>query len=264
METLYKYSGAGNDFIILDGRIQDVSAYLDSAKISSLCDRTLGFKAADGRIGADGLMVLYGSAEADFRMKFFNPDGSHGMMCGNGGRCITAFADYLGIKPASSKAYLFEAPDGMHSAWIVGRDGNVCTVRLKMKFPSSPVGYPDGWFVDTGTRHFVKFVPDVESVDVAVEGRAIRRRPEFLPEGVNADFVQVLGDKVLKVRTFEKGVEAETLACGTGVVASAYVYCLRISSAMPVTVLVHTRQDVLSVDISEESVFLTGPAELIV
>lgn len=303
--TLYKYSGAGNDFIVIDGRYSDVSEYRCGSVISALCNRTDGFVAADGKIGADGLMILSPSGSTDFRMEFFNPDGSGGMMCGNGGRCITAFADKLGIVPGRGKEYVFEAADGIHTAAILGKDGNVCTVRLKMIDPFDLHQCEEGWFVNTGTRHLVRFVDKLETLDVATEGSRLRHLPAFAPEGVNIDFVSVfLGgsaplpaaiaatpaapcsrmllsqhtrtagcseehlDKLasnsnLSIRTFEKGVEAETLACGTGIVAAAVVHCHVNGLKPPQTVSVKAKQNTLSVDILPEGVWLTGPAELI-
>ena len=274
--TLYKYSGAGNDFIILDGRNEDVSEYRCAGAISSLCSREKGFVAADGRIGADGLMILSESGTTDFKMEFFNPDGSGGMMCGNGGRCIVAFAESLGIRPGNNSEYVFEAADGIHTAAILGKDGNVCTVRLKMIDPFGLHQCEEGWFINTGTRHLVRYVDNLDSLDVAAEGSRLRHLPAFAPEGVNVDFVSVfLGgseehlDKLasnsnLSIRTFEKGVEAETLACGTGIVAAAVVHCHVNGLKAPQTVSVKARQDTLSVDILHDGVWLTGPAELII
>ena len=287
MQELFKYSGAGNDFIVLDGRRGGVDGFREPSAIMSLCDRHSGFVAADGRIGADGLMILSLAGEArpadgessvpDFIMEYYNPDGSTGMMCGNGGRCIVAFADYLGIEPSAGGKYIFRAADGLHSGQILDREGGVCTVRLKMKDVTEFYGCLDGWFIDTGTRHFVKFVENTETVDVDDEGNYYRWADEFAPEGVNVNFVQVLGSGRLRVRTFEKGVEAETLACGTGIVASAIAYKLEIFSGYKVDV--RARIDDLSVEFNPmlthvpniaeptpgrrvkfEDVYLTGPA----
>lgn len=203
----YKCHGAGNDFLVADNR--DGSYVLSADTVRELCDRHTGF-------GADGLMLLENSPEYDFRMVFYNPDGSTGMMCGNGGRCIVAFAALSGID-----SFTFEAADGVHEARIISREGPRFVVRLKMKDVSEirRVG-DEGWFLDTGTRHFVRFVEDVEAVDIASEGPRYRHDARFAPEGTNVNFVSP-EDVILKVRTFEKGVEAETLACGTGIVASA-------------------------------------------
>ena len=259
---LHKYSGAGNDFIVIDGRSGGVDSYREAGAISALCDRKSGFVDADGRTGADGLMILSSSACCDFKMEFFNPDGSTGMMCGNGGRCIAAFADNLGIVPGEGKEYVFEAADGTHRAAILRKDGNVCTVRLKMIDPFDLHQCEEGWFVNTGTRHLVRFVDKLETLDVATEGFRLRHLPAFAPEGVNVDFVSS-DNSNLHIRTFEKGVEAETLACGTGIVAAALVHCHVNGLEPPLTVPVKAKRDTLSVDILPEGVWLTGPAELI-
>ena len=213
METkLYKFSGAGNDFVVIDGREGDVSAFREVPRIEALCQE---FK-------TDGLMILgSGDAGVDFTMEFYNPDGSGGMMCGNGGRCIVAFADYLGVKPASGGVFLFMAPDGLHTGEILERPSEgLWTVRIKMIDVQGITPMLGGYFLNTGTRHFVKFVEDVEQVDVDAEGKALRWNEAFAPIGTNVNFVHVAPDG-LHVRTFEKGVEGETLACGTGLTASA-------------------------------------------
>ena len=214
MVQLHKYSGAGNDFVVLDGRAEDVSAYRTPQMISALC----------GQYRTDGLMILTeGDADIDFRMEFYNPDGSGGMMCGNGGRCIVAFADALGLRPRDGRVFRFAAADGVHTGEILrcAQNAREKTVRLRMIDVHTFYPVLDGWFVDTGTRHFVRFVPDVEAVDIETEGRAARWDPVFAPVGANANFVSVGPGGVLHVRTFEKGVEGETLACGTGITASA-------------------------------------------
>lgn len=233
---LYKYSGAGNDFVVLDGRAGHCDAaelehYRDASAISALCDRSSGFRAADGRVGADGLMILGQEPGFDFRMEFYNPDGSSGMMCGNGGRCIVAFADFLGLVPSEGKIFRFIAADGVHTGEILSRDGGLWEVRLGMIDCLEYGPALDGWFLNTGTRHFVKFLDcgeALESLDIDAEGPRYRHDPAFAPVGANANFVSVLSDGRLKVRTFEKGVEAETLACGTGLTACALASWLRV------------------------------------
>ena len=273
MIELHKYSGAGNTFVVLDGRGEDVSSFRRPEVISDLCKR-FGLPEAHGPVRpfgaippttwahpgkpgtcptpcespqgtfaltgavtgdhavrglpanltakpADGLMILAADAEADFSMEFYNPDGTGGMMCGNGGRCIVAFADSLGIRPADGKLYRFRAPDGPHEAEILSRSDGRLTVRLKMIDVHEFYPVLDGWFVNTGTRHFVKFVPDADAVDVESEGRRLRWDEAFAPIGANVNFVSFDPDGTLRVRTFEKGVEGETLACGTGITASA-------------------------------------------
>ena len=216
--VLYKFSGAGNDFVVIDGRKGDVSAFREVSSIEALCKEYI----------TDGLMILGQDLMADpdrpsvdFTMEFYNPDGSGGMMCGNGGRCIVAFAEYLGIKPASGDVFLFRAPDGLHTGEILDRpEDGLWTVRIKMIDVQGITPVLGGYFLNTGTRHFVKFVEDVEQVDVDAEGKAFRWDPAFAPIGTNVNFVHVAPDG-LHVRTFEKGVEGETLACGTGLTASA-------------------------------------------
>lgn len=269
---LYKYSGAGNDFVLLDGRSLDVSTleyYRSAETIEGLCNRSSGFLAADGRVGADGLMILGSKEGLDFVMEYYNSDGSGGMMCGNGGRCITAFAYDMGIRPEGSK-YIFEAADGLHSADILSCEGARKIVRIGMIDAFGLREVLGGYFLNTGTRHFVTFREDVEAVDIEREGAELRWNEAFAPEGANINFVASQSDGTLKVRTFEKGVEAETLACGTGLTASAIAAYL---SGIPATKTdgrrvcyeLHARQDDLSVDFIPASpaaeVFLTGPAE---
>ena len=241
MKTIYHFSGAGNDFVVIDGREGDVSAFREVPRIEALCQE---YK-------TDGLMIL-GSGDAEVDFTFYNPDGSGGMMCGNGGRCIVAFADYLGIKPASGGVFLFMAPDGLHTGEILERpEDGLWTVRIKMIDVQGITPMLGGYFLNTGTRHFVKFVEDVEQVDVDAEGKALRWNEAFAPIGTNVNFVHVAPDG-LHVRTFEKGVEGETLACGTGLTASALV-------AHHAGVLNFTP----GADEKFTDVYLTGPARLV-
>lgn len=273
--TFYKYHGAGNDFLVADGRSSRID--LSSAGIAALCDRHTGF-------GADGVMILSESEGHDFRMDYYNSDGSGGMMCGNGGRCIVAFAADLGFR-----SFDFEAPDGPHSAELLSGEARPFSheariVRLKMKDVSSAAAYenrPGGesdLFLDTGTRHVVRFVDKVNDIDVVGEGRVLRYSPDFAPVGANVNFVQVNADGSITVRTYEKGVEDETLACGTGIVASAMATWFahkRHEQGKIVSIPVHARISDLSVsfrpsDVACESsapasfsasaVYLTGPA----
>lgn len=246
----YLYSGAGNTFVVLDGRASSE----EEPDVVHLCRK----------YSTDGLMILRSDACFDFAMDYYNSDGSGGMMCGNGGRCIVAFADFLGIKPSEKDTYRFLSADGEHTGTILKRDGRNKTVRLKMcdvhEFHPS---IEDGYFLNTGTRHYVKFVENVEAVDLSSEGSRLRHHPAFAPIGANANFVQLIGEDTIKVRTFEKGVEAETLACGTGVTASAIAtYLCR--KAKGCKIEVHTREDVMEVEFSPSEtefteVYLTGP-----
>lgn len=267
---LYKMSGAGNDFVVLDGRGVDVSGFRRPERIAELCRE----------YRTDGLMIL-DDGDADFRMEFFNPDGSGGMMCGNGGRCIVAFADWLGIAPSAPDHYTFLAPDGLHSADILTRPSGGCgttataawIVKLKMIDVEGVSEVLGGYFLNTGTRHFVKFVEDVEKIDIEKEGKELRWNEAFAPEGANINFVQRLPDGSLKIRTFEKGVEGETLACGTGITASAIAAMKHGAKpanlevgALRYTILAR-RGDILQVEFSTNgdgtyrNVYLTGPAE---
>ena len=179
-------------------------------------------------------MILTDDPDYDFRMEYYNSDGSGGMMCGNGGRCIVAFADALGLTPADgSGVFRFVAADGPHTGEILSRAGDCKTVRLRMTDVRTFHRELDGWFLDTGTRHFVRFVPDADAVDVEEEGRRARWDPVFAPVGANANFVSVDPDGTLRVRTFEKGVEAETLACGTGITAAAVAAALEYGGISP-------------------------------
>ena len=242
---IHKMSGAGNKFVVLDGRNADMREFRNKERIGELCAkyRTDGLMILDaGREDSGEAKVANGHqcSDYDFRMEFYNPDGSGGMMCGNGGRCIVAFADWLGVKASSPDHYVFLAPDGPHSATIIARPENdraavpeeafgimssedcaQWTVRLKMIDVDGIKPVLGGYFLNTGTRHFVKFVEDVDSIDVEKEGKELRWDEAFAPEGTNVNFVQRLPDGTLKIRTFEKGVEGETLACGTGITAAA-------------------------------------------
>ena len=234
MTTIYHFSGAGNDFVVIDGRDGDVSAFREVARIEALCReyKTDGLMILTQDQAGHDVMADPDRPSVDFVMEFYNPDGSGGMMCGNGGRCIVAFADYLGIRPAAVErtaegvtaapgVFLFRAPDGLHTGEILKRpEEGLWEVRIKMINVQGITSMLGGFFLNTGTRHFVKFVDDVEQVDIETEGKTLRWDPAFAPVGTNVNFVHFAPDG-LHVRTFEKGVEGETLACGTGLTASA-------------------------------------------
>jgi len=202
----FKYHGAGNDFIMVDCRKCDESIF-QQRNVELLCNRHLG-------IGADGLILLLDDTKADFRMKYFNSDGKEGSMCGNGGRCIAEFAKDLGIIRESA---LFNGIDGLHKAFLL-RPG---FVSLQMIDVEGLKEFEDGYFLNTGSPHFVTFRENIDAIDVYTEGRSIRQQSRFGRPGTNVNFVESLGDNRFKMRTFERGVENETLACGTGTVASA-------------------------------------------
>ncbi|MBP5488653.1 MAG: diaminopimelate epimerase [Bacteroidales bacterium] len=328
--TFYLYSGAGNNFVVLDGR-EIISEMENAAKCDGECkcgcqdgeppckcgehEHDCGCHGHEEKhhcchgggggccgghgweayvqdmcdhFKTDGMMLLLPSERCDFEMAFFNPDGTGGMMCGNGGRCIVAFADYLGIKPSDGRIYHFEAGDGPHTGEILSVtpdqavDGVVKTVRIRMTDVHVFCPVLDGWFVDTGTRHFVKFVPEVEGLNMDEEGKRYRWDPVFAPVGANANFVKSEPERLV-VRTFEKGVEGETLACGTGITASAIASWLGSAGAdgVPhawheengrIVVPVRARQDDLQVEfkpvyagetiVGFTDVYLTGPALL--
>jgi len=202
-----KYHGTGNDFVIVDGRELDLAVF-DQNLIQQLCHRRYG-------IGADGLIILESSEGYDFSMRYFNADGREGSMCGNGGRCIVAFAHRLGITGTDAA---FEGIDGSHHATILpGGD-----IRLKLSDVSGIHALEDGYLLDTGSPHFVKFVENLDQIAMELEGKEIRHQSRFGTEGVNVNFVEAGKEHAtLRVRTFERGVEAETWSCGTGVTAAA-------------------------------------------
>ena len=206
-----KYEGAGNDFILLDTRGRDLA--IDSKMVARLCDRHFG-------IGADGLMTLGPAAESLCTMRYYNADGSEGEMCGNGGRCFALFAEHLGLGGPVKR---FEARDGMHTARLLGTAGDSGRIELGMIDVERIQAGAGWWFLNTGVPHYVEFVDDVAAVDVTARGRAIRYDKERFPQGTNVNFGETVGEGRLRVRTYERGVEAETLACGTGATAAAIV-----------------------------------------
>ncbi|RLD45525.1 MAG: diaminopimelate epimerase [Bacteroidetes bacterium] len=206
----WKYQGNGNDFVVVDERNED--HYFSAEQIMNLCDRHFG-------IGADGMMIVKESDRADFEMQYYNADGKLSSMCGNGGRCIAMFAYLMKIAP---KEMSFVAFDGVHKAIIEEEliEGNAYTVSLQM---ANVVGVEKSekfYFLNTGSPHYVEFVKNLAEMDVHKEGRITRFSERFSPEGTNVNFVEIKGDRLL-VRTYERGVEDETLSCGTGVTASA-------------------------------------------
>jgi diaminopimelate epimerase len=199
----YKYQGTGNDFIMIDDR-ENIFDINDHDLIAVLCERRLG-------IGADGLILLRNHTKYDFEMIYFNSDGHQSSMCGNGGRCIIAFAQLLEI---IDKETTFLAIDGEHKGKFLGD-----TIALQMQDVSDIKGVGDGLVMDTGSPHYIEMVDDLKNINVEKNGREIRNSAPFKKEGVNVNFV--LDASELQVRSYERGVEAETLSCGTGVVATA-------------------------------------------
>jgi diaminopimelate epimerase len=222
----YKYHGTGNDFIVIEERNENFIP--DEKKTQSLCDRNFG-------VGSDGLLLLKNHEKYDFEMQFFNPDGSEATFCGNGARCIVAFANFLKI---IDKKATFLAKDGEHSAYFNNNDvvlkmidtDSVGSRQLAVDSSQSSVfswqsviDSEELFYLNTGTHHVVKFVDDVDAINIMTDASKIRYHEDYAPHGTNVNFVQECNG-FLKIRTYEKGVEKETLSCGTGVVASALVY----------------------------------------
>jgi len=294
-----KYHGTGNDFILVDNR--EGKIHLTRDQVILLCDRHFG-------IGSDGLMTLNAQPGYDFGMSYFNSDGNESTMCGNGGRCLTAFAKACGLINTQAR---FLAIDGEHIADILQEKGTVTQVKLKMSdVTSSQISSPTSQVsqltshvsqltshvprltshvINTGSPHFVLFVEDAFATDVVNEGRKIRNDREFAPEGINVDFVQIRENGDLYVRTYERGVEDETLSCGTGVTAAALAYASGQAEAQhaapgsgqvearhaasgsgpaATSIRVETRGGILTVSFRREpdrftDIWLEGPAKLV-
>jgi diaminopimelate epimerase len=205
-----KYEGTGNDFIIVDNRDKIFDAK-NFSMIQKLCNRRFG-------IGADGLLLLNRSEKYNYNMEYFNADGKPGSMCGNGGRCLAAFARRAGIITAEA---VFDAIDGIHYATIKKFDVKNFNAIVKLKMNDvKNIERGEGFFyLNTGSPHYVKFVEDPDKTDVIAEGKKIRNNDRFREQGTNVNFITVKNDKIY-IRTYERGVENETLSCGTGAVAS--------------------------------------------
>ena len=205
----YKYQGTGNDFIIIDNRNDDIN--LNKKQVTQLCDRRFG-------VGADGLMLIKNKPGFDFEMIYYNADGNMSTMCGNGGRCLVKFAYNMGLRKSD---YLFNAVDGPHNANIESNGW----VDLKMKdVDSVETSMLSDYILDTGSPHYVKPAGDVQHIDVVKQARDIRYGKRFADKGINVNFVELEEEGKIYVRTYERGVEDETLSCGTGVTASALVF----------------------------------------
>jgi diaminopimelate epimerase len=246
----FKYQGTGNDFVILDNRKGKYSN-LTTSQIQFICGRRFG-------IGAEGLMLLNNHTAYDFEMKYYNADGRESSMCGNGGRCLVKFAQDMGIMRSN---YKFLAIDGEHEASI-NMDG---IISLKMKDVDSIEYHRSHFILDTGSPHYVEIMTNLLDFDVVTRGREIRYSPEFEKEGINVNFVEQDDepDKII-VRTYERGVEDETLSCGTGVTAAALV-CHHNDNGFN-RVEVKTPGGHLSVEYDKiqdryKNIWLNGPAE---
>lgn len=250
--TFYKYQGTGNDFVMIDNRTKLLSKN-DTKLIGQLCDRKFG-------IGADGLILLEDPEDEslDFQMVYFNADGHESSMCGNGGRCIIAFARFLGI---IEDQCVFSAIDGIHE----GRIAHSGTVGLKMNDVLEIDETPAAIFLDTGSPHHIIFTEGVSTLDVKKEGALIRYSQKYAAGGgTNVNFVEVLDDSSLKIRTYERGVENETLSCGTGATAAA-IAAFEAGKLSSTEVNLQTEGGILKVsfeagDTGFSNIWLEGPA----
>jgi diaminopimelate epimerase len=247
-----KYQGTGNDFIMIDNR--PLSAKLSQPEIAHLCHRRMG-------IGADGLILLQNHPDYDFDMVYYNSDGFPSSMCGNGGRCIAAFAAQIGIENPTG-VLRFMAVDGVHEAVLESPVKDGFKVNLKMQDVNQVTLRESYAILNTGSPHFVVRVNDVDGLDLIKQAHAIRYSDQFKEKGINVNFVQPLGQEI-KVRTYERGVEDETWSCGTGVVASAiasFLFTGQMASG------IQTKGGVLGVSFQTEdrqhftNIHLIGPA----
>lgn len=249
--TFYKFQGTGNDFVMIDNR-QDIFSKDNTKLIAQLCDRRFG-------IGADGLILLENEKGADFKMVYFNADGNESSMCGNGGRCLVAFAKYLNVIIKDTAT--FNAVDGLHFATMANG-----IVSLQMKDVTDVKQKQNSVFLDTGSPHHVQLVNQLKDFAVKSEGARLRYGV-YGEKGSNINFVAPSNDKGFYVRTYERGVEDETLSCGTGVTAVA-IAMHKIGKTTNSTIKIHTLGGDLEVkfDHSEgayTNIFLTGPAKFV-
>lgn len=247
----FKYQGTGNDFIVIDNRNNQVN--LSQEQIAYLCHRRFG-------IGADGLMLLNLQEGFDFEMKYYNSDGAPGSMCGNGGRCLTQFAQDCGIIKSN---FSFIASDGIHEANIE----KAGWVKLKMSDVQSIQEQGGDFILNTGSPHYIKEVNHLNDLDVFLEGQKIRYNIQFKKEGINVNFVELQPTGKLMVRTYERGVEDETYSCGTGVTAAAL--CNKNAVIGFNTIPIITKGGELSVEFEKkdnqhyQNVWLCGPATFV-
>lgn len=243
----YKYQGTGNDFVLIDNRALIFPK--EQKIIAHLCDRRFG-------IGGDGVILLENDKDTptDFKMVYYNADGRESTMCGNGGRCMVAFAHFLGI---IKDECTFIAIDGIHQAKILGE-----TVQLKMKEVTEIFSDQSDYVLNTGSPHYVKYVEDVKNYEVFQQGKQIRNSSKYQKEGINVNFVEKLSDDQIFVRTYERGVEEETYSCGTGVTAAALIFMKdnNISSVNIKTLGGNLKVYATQEDKAYKEIWLEGPA----
>lgn len=248
--SFFKYHGTGNDFVMIDNRDLAIDRK-EQLLFGSWCDRRFG-------IGADGVILLQNHPDYDFEMVYINADGREGSMCGNGGRCVVQFAHDLGIIQASTR---FLAVDGVHTAEI-----NHDLVSLAMQPASFPeAAIEEGFYLDTGSPHHLAWVDGLADYDVDGVGKTIRWHSHYAPVGTNVNFLERIAEKTLRVRTFERGVEAETYSCGTGVTAAALLLAFQEEWTLPFEVEILTSGGLLKVQAKKvkngfEDIRLIGPA----
>jgi len=247
-----KYQGTGNDFVLVNAIKHPEYLELTDEQVRFICDRRFG-------IGADGFILVAPSREADFKMIYHNADGKKGSLCGNGGRCTVAFAYKEGIIGSSCR---FEAYDGLHFAAI-----NAGEIELSLSDIDGIHEEKDHFILDTGSPHYVTFVEDVSDLDIRESGRVIRYSDRFASQGINVNFVEKEEDAIV-VATYERGVEDETLSCGTGVTASAISYAFHDKKPGKHIIKVKTKGGNLKVKLQRNGpkvtdIFLCGPATFV-
>ncbi|RAW03387.1 diaminopimelate epimerase [Pseudochryseolinea flava] len=251
----YKYQATGNDFVIIDNRVSRL--VFTKSQIEQICDRKFG-------VGADGLMLIERHPSLNFKLEYFNSDGSQSL-CGNGSRAAVHFAATLGIVNGKST---FEAFDGPHDAQL---NGEIVSIKMNNVREVKSIG--DDFFINTGSPHYIRFVQDLKNYPVFEEGRKIRNSETFKPGGTNVNFLEILPNNVLFVRTYERGVEDETLSCGTGVTAAALAASLKgLTSPISIKALggdlsIEFKKPKSSGDnghsVMFEDIFLVGPAKMV-
>lgn len=264
--TFSKYHGAGNDFIFIDDRSKKFISSGDHKHdvIAFLCHRRYG-------VGADGLILISGDPSADFHMYYYNSDGQEGSLCGNGSRCAAAFA-FHSLFPGKEH-FRFMGADGLHQAVINDPHPHAPVISVSLNPAAPPKNIsPDNYTVNTGSPHLVRFVKGLSSMEVTGPGREIRHSDQWGPAGINVNFVEETGKNTLSVRTYERGVENETLSCGTGVTAAAIAaWTHNRNDAPPNNFIINTRGGILNVSFRPpekendpfREVILTGPAQFV-